>query len=126
MVETALADAQEQTTELRRQTMREIRSVMNHVQEMGAAATEELETQRILTNVAQLKVSASQVEDESDAVDDDWISSLGLAGEQSEDASADEPETESAPVESESDPVVENNSNTNQANHTKSDKSDKP
>jgi hypothetical protein len=96
---------------------------MNHVQEMGAAASEELETQRILTNVAQLKVSASQVEDESEAVDDDWISSLGLAGDQSEDASADESEPESAPAESASDPVVEDNSKQNRANRTKSKKS---
>jgi len=123
MVETALADAQQQTTELRRQTMREIRSVMNHVQEMGAAATEELETQRILTNVAQLKAPASQVEDESDAVDDDWISSLGLDSDQSEDTSANESETESAPAESEPDPVVDNNSSPNRSKRTKSNKS---
>ena len=98
-VETARASAQGQTTELRRQALREIRSVMGHIQEMGAAATEELETQRILTNVAQMRVTSKRVEGETSDQDDDWISSLGLTGTLDEVAPNEEPTPEPTTME---------------------------
>ena len=54
----ARATAQQETTVLRRQALKDIRTVLNRVEDMRAAVTEELETQRILTNVAKMKTSA--------------------------------------------------------------------
>ena len=99
LVESTRASARDQTTELRRQTLRDIKSIMGHIQEMGAAATEELETQRILTNVAQMRVSAKRVEGETADQDDDWISSLGLTGSLDEVPTSQKPAPETASTE---------------------------
>ena len=53
-----LTAAQQETTAFRRQALKDIRTVLNRVEDMRAAVTEELETQRILTNVARMKTSA--------------------------------------------------------------------
>lgn len=97
IVEAARSAAQEETTELRRQSLREIRSVMVHIQEMSAAASEELETQRILTNVAQMQASARRVEEETADEDEDWVSALGLDADGSVAVPAD-PIAEDTPV----------------------------
>ena len=65
VVDSARARAHQDTTELKRQALQEIRSVMTHIQEMGAAASEELETQRILTNIAQIRASTKRVLEEA-------------------------------------------------------------
>jgi dsDNA-specific endonuclease/ATPase MutS2 len=52
------AKAQHETTELRRQALAEIRTILSRIENMREAASEELETQRILTNVAKLKATS--------------------------------------------------------------------
>jgi hypothetical protein len=122
-VETARGTAQEQTTELRRQALREIRSVMGHIQEMGAAATEELETQRILTSVAQMRVTAKRVEGETADQDDDWISSLSLAGSLDEVASSEKPNPEPASPEAVAEHTEQSDKNKSRAKRAKAKKS---
>jgi vacuolar-type H+-ATPase subunit H len=58
IIDTARAAAQQETTELRRQALKEVKSVLSRVETMRAAANEELETQRILSNVAKLKATS--------------------------------------------------------------------
>ena len=58
IIEQAQANAQQQATELRRQALKEIKTVLSRVEDMRSAFGEELETQRILTNVAKLKASS--------------------------------------------------------------------
>ena len=73
VVDAARAKAHQETTELKRQALQEIRSVMTHIQEMSAAASEELETQRILTNIAQIRASTKRVlEEATDHAADEW------------------------------------------------------
>jgi hypothetical protein len=84
---------------------------MGHIQEMGAAATEELETQRILTNVAQIRVSADRAAGEVADQDEDWISSLGLTGSLDEVAPGQETAPETAPTESAENPKSQADSN---------------
>ena len=73
VVDSARAKAHQETTELKRQALQEIRSVMTHIQEMSAAASEELETQRILTNIGQIRASTKRVLAEAtDYTADDW------------------------------------------------------
>ena len=72
-IDAGRAEALQETTELKRQALQEIRTVMTHVQEMSAAASEELETQRILTNVAEIRASTKRViEEATDFAPDDW------------------------------------------------------
>ena len=47
--------AQQETTDHRRQALKEIRNILTRVEDVRAAVTEELETQRILTNVSKMK-----------------------------------------------------------------------
>jgi hypothetical protein len=123
VVDTARATAEGQTTQLRRQALREIRSVMSHIQEMGAAATEELETQRILTNVAQMRVSADRAAGEVADQDEDWISSLGLTGSLDEVAPSQEPAPETAPVANAENPTSQETTNKASARRAKAKKS---
>jgi vacuolar-type H+-ATPase subunit H len=53
----ARASAQREVTELRRQALKEVKGVLGRVENMRAAANEELETQRILSSVAKLKAT---------------------------------------------------------------------
>ena len=57
VLDQACAEARQETTELRRQPFKEIKTILTRVENMNSAVNEELETQRILTNVAKLKVS---------------------------------------------------------------------
>ena len=50
--------AQQEATELRRQALKEISTVVTRMEDMSAAVNEELETQRILTNVAEVKATS--------------------------------------------------------------------
>ena len=82
VVDVAQAKAHQETTELKRQALQEIRSVMTHIQEMSAAASEELETQRILTNIAQIRASTKRVlEEATDNTADSWPMSLAADDE---------------------------------------------
>ena len=58
ILQQARATAQQESTELRRQALKEIRTVLSRVENMREAVNEEMETQRILSNVARLKSSA--------------------------------------------------------------------
>ena len=58
IVDQARSTAQQEATELRRQALKEIRTVLSRVEDMRSVFGEELETQRILTNVAKLKSSS--------------------------------------------------------------------
>ena len=58
VIEKARLAAQQETTELRRQALKEISTVVTRVEDMSAAVDEELEAQRILTNVAQVKATS--------------------------------------------------------------------
>ena len=71
ILDDARESASSETTDLRRQALNEIRAVFTRVENMGAAAKEELETQRILTNVARLKsgpghVSTNEMREEAE------------------------------------------------------------
>ena len=59
--------AQRETTKLRRQALAEVKSVMGRVQNMREAADEELETQKILSNIAKLKATSRWVMTEPEA-----------------------------------------------------------
>ena len=59
--------AQRETTKLRRQALSEVKSVMGRVQNMRDAADEELETQKILSNIAKLKATSRWVMTEPEA-----------------------------------------------------------
>ena len=50
--------AQRETTELRRNAIGEIKGILNRVENMRAAADEELETQRILSNISNIKATS--------------------------------------------------------------------
>ena len=55
----ARARAQQDNTDLRRQALAEIRSIMTRVEALRAATEEELETQRIFSNTARIKASSA-------------------------------------------------------------------
>ena len=57
IIDQARVAAEQETTGLRRQALKEVRTVMTRIENMRAAVNEEMETQRILTNVAKLKSS---------------------------------------------------------------------
>jgi vacuolar-type H+-ATPase subunit H len=58
VLEQARAAALQETTALRRQAIKEIKTILTRVENMRAAVNEELETQRIQTNVAKLKATS--------------------------------------------------------------------
>ena len=64
-LEEKMAAARLEATELRRQALIEIRTMLSRVEEIGAATSEELETQRILTNVAKLRSSSAMIASEA-------------------------------------------------------------
>ena len=61
IIDQARAAAQRETTELRGQALKEIKTVLTRVEAMRASVNEELEIQRILTNVAKLKANSRAV-----------------------------------------------------------------
>ena len=61
VLDNARATAKQEATELRRQSLKEIRTILTRAEDMRAAAGEELETQRILTNVAKLKTTSRRL-----------------------------------------------------------------
>ncbi len=93
LIEQARTDAQQETTELRRQAFKEIKTILTRVETMHAAVSEELETQRILTNVAKLKTSPRRMLAESMVdVDGEGLEDLGAdAGEAAKAAGAAQP-----------------------------------
>ena len=50
--------AQRETTELRRDALKEIKAVLSRVETMKSTADEELETQRVLTNISKIKATS--------------------------------------------------------------------
>lgn len=50
--------AKRETTELRRTALKEVKSILGRAENMRAAADEELETQRILTNISKIKTTS--------------------------------------------------------------------
>ncbi len=71
--------AQRETTKLRRQALAEVKSIMGRAQDMRNAADEELETQKILSNIAKLKATSRWVMTEPEAENNsqmpqDWSS----------------------------------------------------
>lgn len=61
IIDQARAAAQRETTELRGQALKEIKTVLTRVESMRASVNEELEIQRILTNVAKLRANSRAV-----------------------------------------------------------------
>ena len=61
ILEQARAATEQETLELRRQAFKEVRTILTRVENMKAAVNEELETQRILTNVTRLKANSSRL-----------------------------------------------------------------
>ena len=61
IIDQARSAAQRETTELRGQALKEIKTVLTRVEGMRASVNEELEIQRILTNVAKLKANSRAV-----------------------------------------------------------------
>ena len=57
LLDEARATAEQESTQLRRQAIKEIRDILRRVEGMKDAIGEELETQRVLTGVAKLKSS---------------------------------------------------------------------
>ena len=61
IIDQARSAAQRETTELRGQALEEIKTILTRVEAMRASVHEELEIQRILTNVAKLKANSRAV-----------------------------------------------------------------
>ena len=61
VIDQARSAAQREATELRGQALKEIKTVLTRVEDMRASVNEELEIQRILTNVAKLKANSRAV-----------------------------------------------------------------
>ena len=61
IIDQARSAAQRETTELRGQALKEIKTVLTRVESMRASVNEELEIQRILTNVAKMKANSRAV-----------------------------------------------------------------
>ena len=61
ILEEARTTAQRETKDLRRQAFKEVKTILTRVENMRAAINEELETQRILTNVSKLKANSRRV-----------------------------------------------------------------
>ena len=57
--------AQHESTELRGQALKDIKNILTRVEGMRAAVTEEMESQRILTNVAKLRAGSNGILAES-------------------------------------------------------------
>ena len=77
--------AQRETTKLRRQALAEVKAIMGRVQDMRNAADEELETQKILSNIAKLKATSRWVMTEPEAehnsrLSQDWPSDYASNG----------------------------------------------
>lgn len=73
--EQARQAAHREITELRRQALKEIKLVLSRLEDMRAAADEELETQRILTNITRLKATSRWFMSESSYSDSEAESS---------------------------------------------------
>ena len=59
--------AKRETSELRRHALKEIRVILNRVDSMKATVDEEMETQRILTNISKIKATSRWMLDDPDA-----------------------------------------------------------
>ena len=67
IIEGANDIAKRETSELRRHALKEIRVVLNRVDSMKATVDEEMETQRILTNISKIKATSRWMLDDPDA-----------------------------------------------------------
>ena len=72
IVDKARTATQEEVSELKRRALEEIKGVMARVDSIRVAAEEELETQRILTNIAKLKATSTSALAEIAGQNDDW------------------------------------------------------
>jgi hypothetical protein len=63
--------AKRETTELRRHALKEIKAVLSRVESMRATMDEEVETQRILTNISKIKATSRWLLEEPDQ-QDEW------------------------------------------------------
>lgn len=66
IIEGASDIAKRETSELRRHALKEIRTVLNRVDSMKATVDEEMETQRILTNISKIKATSRWMLDDPD------------------------------------------------------------
>ena len=72
IVDKARTATQEEVSELKRRALEEIKGIMARVDSIRVAAEEELETQRILTNIAKLKATSTSALAEIAGQNDDW------------------------------------------------------
>ena len=100
LLDEARAAAQQETTQLRRQAIKEIRDILSRVEGMKEAIGEELETQRVLTGVAKLKSSTRWVPADADTegtngvapeIANEVVASLTGSGNGTEASPAEEP-----------------------------------
>ena len=103
VLDQARAEARQETTELRRQAFKEIKTILTRVENMNSAVNEELETQRILTNVAKLKVSPKWMLSElTGDTAEDGIETLNADESGTQDLEGDEPQATGADASTES------------------------
>ena len=72
IVDKARTATQEEVSELKRRALEEIKGIMARVDSIRVAEEEELETQRILTNIAKLKATSTSALAEIAGQNDDW------------------------------------------------------
>ena len=72
IVDKARTATQEEVSELKRRALEEIKGIMARVDSIRVAAEEELETQRILTNIAKLKATSTSALAEIAGQNDGW------------------------------------------------------
>ena len=69
--------AQQECTELRQEALKEIKAILTRVETIRAATGEELETQRIFTNIAKLKATSTAMLAQPSHQNDGSASDLG-------------------------------------------------
>ena len=71
MIDDARKVAQQESTALRQQALKEIKAILARVESVRAATDEELETQRILSDIARIKANTTTLMSEGSTNDDD-------------------------------------------------------
>lgn len=104
ILEQARETAQRETTELRQQALREIKEILGRVEGLRAAADEELETQRILTDITKLKSNSAALMLEPNPASD---GALVQAGDHSSNGAATATEVAPQPEQPESPGVAQ-------------------
>ena len=88
--------AQRETTELRRNALKEIKAVLTRVETMKSTADEELETQRVLTNISKIKATSRWLLDSP--AEDSNVPSWEDSHQQSQPSPASSPKRAAAPA----------------------------